>query len=288
MKLVWPWQDRRRRFSPLKAAGFALTLAPAILLAYELRAGELGIYPLWLGELTYWSGVWATVVLLGALAVTPAIRIFGWKSLIDVRRMIGVAALAYTIFHIIVYFALRFWSFSLIAKEMIASASLITATLSTIGLGVLGATSFDAAIRRMGARGWQRLHNWVYVTSLLAILHVLLSRGTNPMQYLLAGMFFWLMGWRLLNRSGRGADPRALALLAVGSGLFAALLEAIWLGAKRGYGPIETLAGNFSLIFGVPPVWQLMALGLLIAVLAALRMSRKSRYRFSEQGLPFS
>jgi sulfoxide reductase heme-binding subunit YedZ len=267
--LIWPWQDRQRRFSSLKAAAFALCLAPALLLGYELRVGEFGIYPLWLGGLTYWSGVWATAVLLAALAVTPAIRIFGWKRWIDVRRMIGVAALAYTIFHIIVYFALRFFNLSLIAKEMAGSASLITATLSTIGLTALGATSVDAAIRRMGAKGWQRLHNWVYVTSLLAILHVLLSRGINPMQFLLAGVFFYLMAWRVLDHAGRGADPRALVLLAVTSGLFAALLEAIWLWVKRGYAPIDTLAGNFSLIFGVPPMWEIVALGLAIALLAA-------------------
>ena len=270
MTLIWPWQDRQRRFSSLKAAGFAATLAPAAWLSFQLETGEFGIYPLWLGGMTYWSGVWATFVLLAALAVTPAIKIFAWKSLIDVRRMIGVAALAYSIFHLIVYFALRGWNFAYIAKEMSGSAFLITATLSTIGLAVLGATSLDAAIRRMGAKGWQRLHNWVYLTSFLAILHVLLSRAINPMQFLLAGMFFWLMTWRLLDRAGRGANVRALALLAVASGLFAALLESIWLWAKRGYAPFETLAGNFSMIFGVPPIWQILALGLLIALVAAL------------------
>ena len=69
MQLIWPWQDRQRKFSPLKASGFALTLAPAALLAYQLRSGGFGIYPLWLGGLTYWSGVWATWVLLAALGV---------------------------------------------------------------------------------------------------------------------------------------------------------------------------------------------------------------------------
>jgi sulfoxide reductase heme-binding subunit YedZ len=272
LKLTWPWQDRQRRFSSLKAAGFAATLGPAALLGYELHAGEFGIYPLWLGGMTYWSGVWATWVLLAALGVTPAIRILGWASLIDLRRMIGVAALAYTVFHLIVYFALRGWKFAFIAREMTGSAFLITATLSTIGLAVLGATSLDAAIARMGVKGWQRLHNWVYVTSLLALLHVLFSRSINPLQYLLAGMFFWLMTWRLLDRARRGTDARALALLAVGSALFAALLEAVWLWGKRGYSPLETLAGNFSLIFGVPPVWQLLGFGLLIALAAALPM----------------
>jgi sulfoxide reductase heme-binding subunit YedZ len=267
LKLAWPWQDRQRRFSALKAAAFALMLAPALYLAYELSAGEFGIYPMWLGGMTYWSGVWATAVLLLALAVTPALTIWNWRSLIDVRRMIGVAALLYTIGHLIIYFALRFWNFATIAKEM-ASPFFITATLSTIGLLALGLTSVDAAIARMGVKGWQRLHNTVYVVTALAVLHALLSRGTNPMQYLLSGIFFWLMAWRLLDRYGRGADAKALAMLAVASSLFAVALEVACVWLKRGYPPIETLANNFTMIFGVPPTWEILGAGLLIALTA--------------------
>jgi sulfoxide reductase heme-binding subunit YedZ len=269
LKLAWPWQDRQRRFSALKATAFALMLAPAAYLAYQLDEGEFGIYPMWLGGMTYWSGVWATAVLLLALAITPALTIWNWRSLIDVRRMIGVAALFYTIGHLIIYFALRFWNFATIAKEM-ASPFLITATLSTVGLLALGLTSVDAAIARMGVKGWQRLHNTVYVLTALAVLHALLSRGSNPMQYLLSGAFFWLMVWRVLDRHGRGADAKALALLAVASSLFAVLLEigCVWL--KRGYPPSETLGNNFTLIFGIPPAWEILVAGLLIA-LSALR-----------------
>lgn len=289
LKLIWPWQDRRRRFSALKAVGFALTFAPAFYLTYQVRSGEFGIYPMWLGSLTYWSGVWATWVLLAALAVTPALTITGFRRFIDVRRMIGVAALAYTIAHVIVYFALRLWNFAFIAKETATSPSLIAATLSTIGLFALGMTSLDAAIERMGARGWQRLHNMVYVVTFLAILHLMLSRGNNPMQYLLTGTFLWLIVWRWLERRKHGTDPRALAALAVGSSLFAALLEAIWVLGRRGYPLSETLGNNFSLIFGVPPAWELLAVGLLVALVAAfpaLRLPARRATIVSEETNP--
>jgi sulfoxide reductase heme-binding subunit YedZ len=268
VKLAWPWQDRQRRFSALKAAVFALMFAPAGWLAYQLGDGEFGIYPLWLGGVTYWSGVWATAVLLLALAVTPALTILNWRSLIAVRRMIGVAALVYTIGHLVVYFALRFWNLATIAKEMTTNPSLIAATLSTIGLLALGLTSVDAAIARMGVRDWQRLHNTVYVISALALLHALLSRGSNPMQYLLSGIFFWLVAWRVLDRYGRGNDARALAVLAVATCLFVILLEAACVWLKRGYPPLETLGNNFTLIFGIPLAWELLAAGLLIALAA--------------------
>src|SRR5436190_24213206 len=51
--------------------------------------------------------VWATVILLVALAVTPAVTIFRSPALIDVRRMIGVTALVYTIAHMVLDLALR-------------------------------------------------------------------------------------------------------------------------------------------------------------------------------------
>ena len=93
----------------------------------------------------------------------------------------------------------------------------------------------------MGTRNWQRLHNTNYVITALAVLHVVLARGTYPEQYLLGGIFVWLMAWRVLARYGLGADARALALLAVASCLFTALLEAGFLWVRRGYEPSETL-----------------------------------------------
>src|SRR3984893_4549520 len=133
-------------------------LLPALRSAYLVGAGEYGgALPVVLGGLTYWSGVWATLVLLMTLAVTPAVAIFRWPALIDVRRMIGVTALVYTIAHMVIYFALRQWDFASIANDMTTRLTLILATLSTIGLIVLGATSVDAAIRYMGAKNWQRL-----------------------------------------------------------------------------------------------------------------------------------
>ena len=176
MQLIWPWQDRNRRFSWLKASTFALLLLPVIRSAYLFGIDDYGVVPL--AGLTYWSGVWATVIMLMALAVTPAVRIFRWPALIDVRRMIGVTALVYTIAHMVIYFAFRRWDVAIIANDMTTRLTLVVATLSTVGLIVLGATSVDAAVRYMGAKNWQRLHTANYAISALAILHVVLARGT--------------------------------------------------------------------------------------------------------------
>jgi sulfoxide reductase heme-binding subunit YedZ len=155
---------------------------------------------------------------------------------------------------------------------MTTRLTLIVATLSTVGLILLGATSVDAAIRYMGAKNWQRLHTTNYVISALAILHVLLARGTYTEQYVLTAIFFWLMAWRVLARNGLGTNAKVLGMLAVTSCLVAALLEAGFLWARRGFGVADTLGVNFDLAvldFGYPPAWQVLAFGLVVALAAA-------------------
>jgi sulfoxide reductase heme-binding subunit YedZ len=266
--MIFPWQDRDRRLSWLKAIVFVLLFAPAIWLVDQVATGEFGPVPL--GGMTYWSGVWATTLLLLALAVTPAAVILRWSRLILVRRMIGVAALAYTIAHLFIYFALRFWNFASIAHEMATRLSLIIATLATLGLVALGVTSLDAAVRRMG-RNWQLLHNAVYACAALALVHYLMSPDSYPEQALLSGAFFWLMAWRALQRRRLGTNPAALAALAAVSCVFTAVLEALWIWAYHGYGPGETFGNDFNLVFGIAPAWKILALGLVIALAAAIR-----------------
>jgi methionine sulfoxide reductase heme-binding subunit len=280
MRLIWPWQDRQRRFSWLKASAFLLVLLPGIRLTYQTATGEFGLLAMAYGGLTYWSGVWATVVLLMALAVTPIIVVFRWPALIDVRRMIGVMALIYTIAHIILFFALRSWSFEKIGIETVTRLTLFVATLSTIGLIILGATSLDAAIRRMGVKGWQRLHNTNYIISALALLHVVLARGTYAEQYLLCGLFVWLMLWRVLDRYRLGSDVKALIALAVFCCLFTAFLEAGFMWGRRGYDVIGTLRINFMFApaeIGVQPPWQVLAFGLVFAFGAMARAALRVR-----------
>jgi methionine sulfoxide reductase heme-binding subunit len=280
MRLIWPWQDRQRRFSWLKAGAFALVLLPGVRMVYQTIAGDYGMLAMALGSLVYWSGVWATVVLLMALTVTPVIVVFRWPALIDVRRMFGVMALLYTIAHVILYFALRSWNFERIGIETVTRLTIFVATLSTIGLIVLGATSLDAAIRRMGVKGWQRLHNTNYIISALAILHVVLARGTYAEQYLLTGLFVWLMLWRGLHYYGYDTNPKALAALAVACCLFTACLEAGFMLGRRGYELFGTLRMNFIFApfdLGIQPAWQVLAFGLVFALGATARQALRVR-----------
>jgi sulfoxide reductase heme-binding subunit YedZ len=246
-------------------------------MAFDLAAGNYGPIPV--HGVLYWSGVWATVLLLLVLAVTPVRTIFRWNRLIAVRRALGIAALAYTLFHVLAYFELDSWDFLKVASEMaVMSPNVIAATVSTVALAALGATSFDAAVRRMGPR-WQKLHRLVYPLTVLAIVHFLLSRGMFQVSYFFAGALFWLLAWRLLERYGRGTDPRALLLLAVVSAAFTLLLEAGWMQAHHGVEAMMPFMDNFTLPYGPTPAWQVLYLGVLAAIAAALARTWRGESR---------
>jgi len=67
-------------------------------------------------------------------------------------------------------------------------------------LSVLAATSFNAAIKMLGAVRWRKLHRMVYGIALLAILHFFWMRSgkknfTEVLIY--AGILGVLLGWRV-------------------------------------------------------------------------------------------
>lgn len=285
--LKGPWLDASGRFSVLRTAVLVGLCLPAAWLASEFWSGRWD-FPSPFVPLIYHSGLWATYLLLLSLFVTPLCRIAGWTRLAQTRRMIGLAALLYTLLHLLAWFGLRFWDAGVLLLELVDRPTLWAATISLVGLMALGATSFDAAIRRMGPRAWKRLHRAVYWLAGLAVLHFLLSPGAlQGLPFLMAGAYVWLMGWRLLERRRRGASPPALAALALLATLFTLLLEPAWLAtvqAERAYhGPLDALAANFNtenwVYLGVPPAWQILGAGLALAAIRFLadRLPKSAR-----------
>ena len=93
-----PWTDRSGRFSPLKTAILVAALVPALWIGSSFAAGRLG--PLPFDAAISETGKWTIRFLLLSLLITPLQRVGNWPRLIIVRRMIGIAALAYGLFHL--------------------------------------------------------------------------------------------------------------------------------------------------------------------------------------------
>jgi sulfoxide reductase heme-binding subunit YedZ len=271
MRLQSPLRGRRGQISPLKATTFALiVIVPtfAILLPWAMDSvgGDPSI------PLTYMTGTWSCWFFLLSLTVTPVRRIFGWTQLIAIRRMLGVAAVVYTLVHIVVFFWLIRYDGAIFRMEL-TRPTIWVATASTLGFLMLAATSFDAAVAKMGL-WWNRVHNATYVLTALALLHFLLSRAsTSGLPFLIAGVFFWLMAWRVLDRFKKGTSVAWLLGLAVGVTAFNLGFEVVWLYFYRGRALWRTLTGEFTLqadfFTPVPATFELLIVGLATALLAA-------------------
>jgi sulfoxide reductase heme-binding subunit YedZ len=94
------------------------------------------------------------------------------------------------------------------------------------------------------------------------------SPDIYPEQFLMSGIFFWLIGWRMLNRRRLGTNAGVLALLAIAASVFMAVLQVGWIWAYQHYEPSEILDIYFTFN---PPMWRILGLGLLIALGAFIK-----------------
>src|SRR5262245_58977184 len=88
-----PWLDPAGRFSPFKLAVLVLLFVPAIDVAFSYTYGSLGPRPV--NQAVHEIGNWTLKLILISLAITPGRRLLQWPRLVQVRRMVGVAAFAY-------------------------------------------------------------------------------------------------------------------------------------------------------------------------------------------------
>ena len=147
-----------------------LALTPAVVLLARALGNRLGANPV--EELTLELGQRALRFLLLTLAATPVRRLTGWAVLLRHRRLLGLTAASYALMHLLVYAVLDqglLWS--QIVEDILKRPFITVGMAAFVLLLPLAATSFDAAIRRLGARRWQALHRLVYLATGLAVLH---------------------------------------------------------------------------------------------------------------------
>ncbi|SHJ64102.1 sulfoxide reductase heme-binding subunit YedZ [Roseomonas rosea] len=263
----WPWLDRGGRFSPFKAAVLLGCFLPLLRLAWLWAADGLGPEPLTLA--THETGDWCVRFLLISLAVTPARWALDWPKAMQLRRMLGLAALGYGLVHLALYVGnehLRLWH---VLLEIVKRPYLSTGFTALIGLAVLGWTSTDGALRRLG-REWKSLHRLVYPLTALGILHFYMQSKINVSEpVLMSGLFLWLMLWRLVPARWRSV-PWALVPVALLAAAGAAGLEYLWYALATNLPATAIFQANFDLEFEIrPAVWVLLA-GLAFATLAGL------------------
>ena len=186
----------------LKSIVLALSLAPAAWLFFAAATDALGPNPA--EALIRSTGDWALRFLCVTLAVTPVRQATGWHTLARVRRMLGLFTWGYALLHALCYGWLDMGlQWSDIARD-IAKRPFITVGVATfVGLCLLAATSFNAAVRWLGAARWQALHRIVYLLAGSALLHFFWMRAAKHRTAevaVYAAILAALLLWRVVRK----------------------------------------------------------------------------------------
>jgi methionine sulfoxide reductase heme-binding subunit len=151
------------------------------------------------------------------------------------------------VLHVTLFLMDKGWSLWALASEIVLRFYLTIGFVTLLGLVALGLTSNEAAIRKLGAKRWNRLHAIVYWLAMLALVHYFLQSKTDISQTLwAAGLFGLLMGTRGINRMDWPFSVPVLLGLAVAGTLGTALAEAIYYAIKNGANGWMVLANNLD------------------------------------------
>jgi len=178
---------------------FALCLLPLAWLLYRVALDLLGANPQ--EALIRATGDWALRFLVMVLAVSPLRVLARLPALARFRRMLGLFMYFYALLHVLSYsgFDMGFELADIVA-DIAKRPFILVGSLALLLLTPLAATSFNAAIRALGAKRWQHLHRLVYAVAGLAMLHFFWMRaGKNDFAEVAvyAALLALLLGWRL-------------------------------------------------------------------------------------------
>lgn len=195
---------------------FALALLPFLWLLYGAVTDNLGANPA--EYLIRATGDWTLRFLCLTLAVTPLRLITGTPALARFRRMLGLFVYFYVLLHFLGFswFDMGF-DLDAIARDIAKRPFILVGFTAFLLLTPLAATSFNRAVKVLGAARWQALHKAVYAVAGLAILHFFWMRaGKNDFAEVAvyALILAALLGFRVarhLNRKSASAPSAAVS-----------------------------------------------------------------------------
>jgi sulfoxide reductase heme-binding subunit YedZ len=190
-----------------KPALFMLALLPFAQLLTGAVLNTLGPNPA--EALVRGTGDWVLRFLCITLAITPLREWTGFSALARLRRMAGLFAFFYGVLHFLCYAWLDMGLvFGDIVRDIPKRPFILVGTLALLLMVPLAATSFNRAIKALGAARWKALHKSVYAIVLLGLLHFFWMRAAKQNfgeWTVYAVLVAVLLGWRL--RGLRGHRP---------------------------------------------------------------------------------
>ena len=138
------------------------------------------------------------------LLVTPLRVQLTLPELARFRRGLGLLTFFYAFMHALCYSLLDMeWVWADIAKDIVKRPFILVGAIGFVLLSLLASTSFNRAVKALGAARWRKLHQTVYAIAGLAILHFFWMRSgkknyAEVMVY--AAILALLIGWRIWHQ----------------------------------------------------------------------------------------
>ncbi|MCA9973886.1 MAG: sulfoxide reductase heme-binding subunit YedZ [Anaerolineales bacterium] len=188
-------RHRKLTANLLRIATHVGALLPLALLVWGFYADALGADPV--RELTLRTGKAAIILLVLSLACTPLNILFGWKAVLPLRKPLGLYAFLYVSLHLLVFVYLDYgFNWGLIQTAIFEKRYALVGFAAFLILLPLALTSTQWAMRQLG-KNWKRLHKWVYLAGILAVVHyfwLVKQAYTQPI------LFALILGALLLTR----------------------------------------------------------------------------------------
>ena len=178
-------------------------LAPLVWLVWRGYQGDLGANPI--EKVIRNLGVWGLRLLIVGLTITPLARLLRRPRLIRVRRPIGLIAFGYIVLHLSTYIGVdQYFDWAAIWKDILKRPFITIGMAAFLLLIPMAATSFNAAIRWLGAQRWRGLHRLIYLIVPMGVVHYyLLVKADHRPPLIYGGIVLLLLGWRAVAAFGR-------------------------------------------------------------------------------------
>ena len=187
------------RLSSAKPLVLLFGLVPFAWLFWGAATDALGANPA--EFLSRATGDWTLRFLCLTLAITPLRQFLGWPELARFRRMLGLLTYFYVLLHLLCYSWLDMgFDWADTVRDIIKRPFIWLGFGAFVLLTLLAATSLNRAVRWLGSKRWQRLHQSVYVVAALSLLHFFWMRaGKNNFTevWVYAAVIAVLLGWRV-------------------------------------------------------------------------------------------
>ena len=185
----------------LKPIVFLICLLPIILVLTDLFeiSGTLGANPI--ENIQDRFGIWGLRFIVILLLISPLKKISGIIWLIQFRRMIGLFAFFYVLMHFLVWLLLEQSLLMPAIIEDVTKRPFITIGFIALLILLILASTSTSKIRRSMGKKWDKLHQSVYLASILGVWHFwwqVKKDITEPLIY--AVIILILLTYRLWNK----------------------------------------------------------------------------------------